>query len=70
MRKNLKINEGGAGVELMAGINVAEAALGPLVHRGYGNTRRFLDVIPTPARSLSQKGIAARARDLPPRHVT
>ena len=67
--KNFENKCGGTGVEPVGIGTRRRAALGPLVHRGYGNTRRFLDDIPTPARVLSQKGNGDLARELPRCHV-
>ena len=61
---------GGTGVEPVGIGTRRGAVLGPLVYRGHGNTPWFLQDIPTRARGLPQTGTAARARDLPLRHVT
>ena len=60
VRKKLEINGGGEGVERVGIGTRRGTVLGPLSQRGHVNSRWFLHVIPTPARSLSQKGIAAR----------
>ena len=65
MQESLKRNTGGKGLEPVGIGTRRGAVLGPLVHRGYGNTRRFLDDIPIPARVLSQKGNGDLARELP-----